>query len=78
MEIKVNIGYREILELIFQLPEKDIQKLMKTIQKKENQKQVKTTTIDFQKLLLQAPTWSDKEYSDFLEGEKHFKQFRSI
>ena len=51
MEIKVNIGYREILELIFQLPEKDIQKLMKTIQKKENQKQVKTTTIDFQKLL---------------------------
>lgn len=36
MEIKVKIGYHEILDLIFQLPEKDIQKLMKTIQKKEN------------------------------------------
>jgi hypothetical protein len=29
-----------------------------------------------QKLLLQAPTWSDEDYQNYLEGNQHFNQWR--
>jgi len=72
MELKVNIGYRQVLELVDQLPERDIQKLIRKIQCKFESHEKKRTSI--QELILQAPTWTDEEYNDFLENRTHINQ----
>jgi len=77
MEPKINIGYSQVFELVCQLPDKDIQKLLKQLQikiKRTDQHFEKPTPI--QKLILQAPTWTDEEYNDYLEARKHINQSR--
>jgi len=72
MELKVNIGYPQVFELVCQLPEKDIQKLLKQLQIKSITK--KQTPI--QELILQAPTWTDEEYDNYLEARQYINQSR--
>ena len=80
MELTINIGYPQVLELVGQLPEQDIQRLAvhlqgryaMTVKDRINQK--KHTQI--QELVMQAPTWTDEEYDSFLETRQHIKQSR--
>ena len=80
MELKINIGYPQVLELVGQLPEKDILKLGKYIQNKfaisakEWIRPPRHTSI--QELIMQAPTWTDEEYNDYLEARQHINQSR--
>ena len=74
MEAKINIGYRQVSELVEQLSDKDIQKLMKQIQNKFANHTKKRTPI--QELILQAPTWTDEEYCNYLEVRNHINQSR--
>ena len=80
MELKINIGYPQVLELVGQLPEKDILKLAKHIQNKfaisakEWMHPQRHSSI--QELIMQAPTWTDEEYSDYLEVRQHINQSR--
>ena len=80
MELKVNIGYSQVLELVGQLPEKDILKLAKYIQNtfaisaKEWIRPQSHTPI--QELIMQAPTWTDEEYNEYLEARQHINQSR--
>jgi len=69
MELKLNIGYRQVSELVEQLPERDIRKLIRKIQGKFESHEKKRTSI--QELILQSPTWTDEEYQNFLEVRKH-------
>ena len=77
MEPNISIGYSQVFELVCQLPEKDIQKLLKQLQIKIKRtvKQIEKPT-PIQELILQAPTWTDKEYNDYLEARKHINQSR--
>ena len=74
MEAKTNIGYRQVSELVEQLSDRDIQKLMKLIQNKFANQPKKRTPI--QELILQAPTWTDEEYNNYLEVRNHINQSR--
>ena len=80
MELKINIGYPQVLELVGQLPEKDILKLEKHIQNKFAIsakgwiRPQRHTSI--QELIMQAPTWTDEEYCDYLEARQHINQSR--
>ena len=80
MELTINIGYPQVLELVAQLPEKDIQKLAKYIQNKyaistkEWISPKRHTPI--QELIMQAPTWTDDEYNDYLDTRQHINQSR--
>lgn len=77
MELKVNIAYNQVIELISQLPQSELEKLAKAIQVALKSKKKKKPPSPFQELLLKAPTWSDKEYQDYLDAKNHFNQFRA-
>jgi len=76
MELKINIDYPQVFELVCQLPENDIQSLLRQLQIKFEipQKTKKQTSI--QELILQAPTWSDEEYNDYLDTREYINQSR--
>ena len=76
MELKINIAYEQVLDMIKQLPANQVEKLIvdaKTILEKE--KKPKDISY-FQKLLLSAPTMSEKQYETFVENRKAFNQWR--
>jgi hypothetical protein len=75
MELKINIGYNEILELIKQLPKTQILQLKTDIETAIIE-QEKTETTDFQKLLLQGPVMSDEQYAEYLESRKYINKWR--
>lgn len=62
MELKINLDYNEILNLIHQLPEKDIEKLALTLQSEVSSKK---SSESIQDLILKAPTWSDSELDSY-------------
>ena len=58
MEIKINLDYDQILNLIHQLPDKDIKKLADTLQSEVSSNK---SPGSIENLILQAPTWTDSE-----------------
>lgn len=79
MEVKIHLEFRQILELIYQLPKNDFEKLLKALQneyKTKTKKQVKQTT-ELQELILNAPTWTDVEYNNYLQAKEHLNIFRA-
>lgn len=76
MELKLNIQYQELLNLIQQLPNNQVIQLKKDLNTILKKKQEKPKT-DFQKMLLEAPVMDDEEYETYLENRKHFNQWRT-
>ena len=74
MELKVEIGFNELLHAIQQLPESQRAILQDELKKKE---QPKTDITDFQKFLLNGPVMSDEEYKNFKETRKRLNQWRT-
>ncbi|MFK7947872.1 MAG: hypothetical protein AB8G11_09795 [Saprospiraceae bacterium] len=64
MELKIKIGYNEILELIKQLPKTQILQLKTDIETQIIQPK-KVEMTDFQKLLLQGPVMNDEQYETY-------------
>jgi hypothetical protein len=73
MELSININYNQILKLIRQLPQKDIEKLTRTLQ---NEISSEKTLVSLDKLILQAPTWSDSDLKDYNEAKNHINKSR--
>ena len=72
MKMNVNIGLEQILDFIRQLPFNEKEKLVSEIQKERN---VKSKTNQLQKVLLQGPTWSEKEYKNYLKTRVQLNRF---
>ncbi len=73
MELKIEITYNQVLKLVRQLPEKDIKKLTSTLQSEiYNDK----STSSLQELILQAPTWTDSDLSDYDNARIHINKSR--
>lgn len=75
MELKINIGYNEILELIKQLPKTQVLQLKTDIETQIIQPK-KVEMTDFQKLLLQGPVMNDGQYEEYLENRKYINKWR--
>lgn len=73
MELRLDINYNQILRLIRQLSKKDIKKLTNTLQ---SELAVDNSTISLQKLILQAPTWTDSDIDDYSKARIHFNKSR--
>lgn len=73
MELRVDISYNQILNMIKQLPENDIKKLANTLQIEYVKDK---PTKFFQKLIMQAPTWSDSDLKDYTEARIHINKSR--
>jgi hypothetical protein len=67
MELKVNIDYDQIMNLIQLLPSHDLEKLSSALLAGLNHKKeiAKSRLVD---LILSSPTLSYEEYSDFAEA----------
>jgi len=73
MDSGINIDYNQILNLIHQLPKKEIERLTLTLQSEiESGKSGKL----LQKMILNAPTWTDEELRDYQEARAHLNQSR--
>ena len=73
MELRVDISYSQILKLVRQLPEKDIRKLTNALQSEITQKK---KSKSMEKLILEAPSWSDNELEEFNEARRHLNKSR--
>ncbi len=70
MELKLNIGYQEILDLVKQLP------LNQQIQlKTELPVAPQANKPDIKTLLLNGPIMDDEQYEEFLENRQHFNDW---
>ena len=69
----MKVDYNQILELIHQLPEKEIEKLAITLQSEISSKK---TSGSIQELILKAPTWSDSDLEDYKEARNSIKNSR--
>jgi hypothetical protein len=74
MELRINLGYEQILQLVRQLPRFEKQRLTHEIERElseEGQQTEKAGKIDeFQKLLLNGPVMSDEQFEQFKELRK--------
>lgn len=77
MELKIEIGYEQILALIQQLPDSELLKLKIELDKKLEQESLERSKL-LQTMLLNGPTMSDEQYEDFLDFRKNFNEWRKI
>ncbi len=73
MELSLDINYNQILRLVRQLPKKDIVKLANALQSEIS---AGKSVESIQKLILQAPTWTDSELNDFNQARIHINKSR--
>lgn len=76
MEIKVDIGYKQIIKLIKQMPASQLARLKAELDDKFLARKSKKEISDLQQLLLDAPVMTNAQYQSFLENRKRFSQWR--
>lgn len=77
MELKLTIGYEQLLVLIKQLPANQIAKLKTDLDEKYILSKSKTEISEFQDFLLNGPVMSKEQYNQYLENRKNFTQWRT-
>jgi len=73
MEMKLNIGYEQLVALINQLPVEEVNKLKAEIERISSEKNVEATD-DLENLIADGPVVSDEKYNEFEENRKRFSQ----
>ena len=74
MELRINLGYEQILQLVRQLPRFEKQRLTHEIERELSEEAPQAEeTVEFdelQKLLLNGPVMSDEQFEQFKELRK--------
>ena len=78
MEVTLNLEYRQILDIVRQLPVNQIERIKKELN--ENFSQTKTTSeiSDFQKFILTGPVMSDGQHQIFKQQREQFNSWRTL
>ena len=76
MELRLEIGYSQLLELIKQLPAGQIAKLKSELTDKVIEESVQKQATDFSYFLLQGPVMSKENYQIFVDNRKSFQSWR--
>lgn len=74
MELRIELNYNQLVKLIRQLPQKEI-KLLITILQSEIESGKSSQSL--QKMILDAPTWTDAEFNDYKKAKAHMNLFKS-
>jgi len=77
MELTLNLGYTQIIELVKQLPENQIIKIKKELPENYIQVKAKSEISDFQKFILTGPVMSDEQYANFKQQRHQFNLWRT-
>jgi hypothetical protein len=77
MEVTLNLEYRQILDIVRQLPVNQIERIKRELN--ENFSQTKTTSeiSDFQKFILTGPVMSDGQHQIFKQQREQFNSWRT-
>jgi hypothetical protein len=73
MELSINLEFNQLLKLIHQLPQKDIERLSVVLQSEVS---ASKSSKSLQKMILDAPTWTDAELHNYDEARTHINQSR--
>lgn len=69
----MDIKFEQLVEIVNQLPDEMKTKLFESVIQK---KRKSVSKDDFQKLLLQAPTWSEEQIEAYESARKHINLSR--
>ena len=73
MELKIEIGFEQLLDAVKQLPDEQRAQLKAELNKKP--KKPSSPLTDFQKFLLNGPVMSDEHYRAYKETRKQFRKW---
>jgi len=77
MELKLDIGFEQLLVLIRQLPANQIAKLKIELPEILVDSQTQSINNTFRKLLLDSPTMSENQQESYLQTRERFKQWKA-
>jgi len=75
MEVKLNVGYEQLISIINQLPIEEVNKLRSEIERISNERRFEDKD-DLKSLILNGPVMSDKKFKEFEENRKNFNEWR--
>ena len=78
MELTLNLGYTQIMELVKQLPANQIAKMKKELPENYIESKAKSEISDFQKFILKGPVMSDEQYINFNQQRQQFNLWRTL
>ena len=76
MELTLDLGYAQVVELVRQLPANQIAKIKKELPENDIQTKAKLEISDFQKFILTGPVMSDEQYTNFKQQRHQFNLWR--
>ncbi|MDD4968684.1 MAG: hypothetical protein PHT07_04560 [Paludibacter sp.] len=68
-----HIDYKDLVSIVKQLPVSKLRKLNNAINKEIDQNK-KSKGTDLKTLILNAPTWTDTEYNDYLSARENINK----
>lgn len=75
MEVKLTIGYEQLIAIISQLPADEVSKLKLEIEKLLPEDEL-VTEDDWESLIANGPVMSDEQYRTFEENRENFERWR--
>jgi hypothetical protein len=77
MELKINLGYNELFNLIKQLPSNELFQLKIDLSKIEKPEKINIKNKKLKTLLLKGPTMSDEQFDSFQSNRQWINQWRT-
>ena len=77
MELTLNLGYAQIIDLVRQLPANQIEKIKKELTENFILTKAKSEISDFQQFILAGPVMSDEQYQSFKQQRQQFNLWRT-
>lgn len=74
MQLQLNIGFEQLVQLAKKMPYKQWNKLKQEVEKKQI---VVNSTHEMEMLLLNAPTFSKKQLNEIANARKEINQWRT-
>ncbi|GHV72526.1 hypothetical protein FACS1894201_02200 [Bacteroidia bacterium] len=76
MQLTVNIGYDQIVNLVKQLPANQIEKIKQEFTQEYIKAKARAEISEFQEFLLSGPVMSEQQYKEFNENREHLNAWR--
>jgi hypothetical protein len=77
MELTLNLEYRQVLDIVRQLPANQIEKIKKELTESFIQTKAKSEISKIKKFILSGPVMSDSQYQVFKQQREHFNLWRT-
>ena len=77
MELTLKLEYRQVLDILKQLPDSQIERIKKELLRNFVPTKAKLEISDFQKFILSGPVMHDNQYQVFKQQREQFNLWRT-